>query len=136
LAVEPEIGLEGGGIPTRIRGPHAGEALTDGAKVVLHCASSDRLAAGVTGKQSDADAVGEDLENFNLVGDGSKEGVLAEDGAESAPNSPVLAGGGGPTRNDAGLGRFFRKAEVTAEIMLGRRGQRTQGKGCGYVELK
>jgi hypothetical protein len=115
----------------RVRGPHAGEALADGAEVVLHCSRSDRLVAGIAGKGTDADAMGKNLEDTDFVCDVREQGVLVEGGTESSPDGPVLAGGSVAARNDSGLGRFFCKAEITAELIFDRRGQRTQDCGWG-----
>jgi hypothetical protein len=119
-----------------VQGPHAGEALTDGAEVVLHCSRSYRLVAGIAGKGPRSDAMGKDLEDFDFVSDVKEQGVLVEGDTKCCPDAPVLAGGCIAARNDAGLGRFFCKAEVTAELMFDRSGQRTQDSCCGYVVLK
>jgi hypothetical protein len=62
----------------RVQGPHAGEALTDGAEVVLHCSRSDRVVAGITRKGTNADAMGKDLEELDLVSDVKEQGALVE----------------------------------------------------------
>ena len=116
---------------SRVQGPHAGEALADGAEVLLHCSRSDRLVAGIAGKGTDSDAVSKDLEDTDFIRDVREEGVLVEGDTEGGPDGPVFAGGSAAARNDSGLGRFFCKAEITAELMFDLRGQRTQDCGCG-----
>ena len=115
----------------RVQGPHAGEALTDGAEVVLHRSRSDRLVAGVSGEGTNSDAMGKNLEDFDLVGEVKEQGVLLEGDTKGCPDAPVLTGGSTSARNDSGRGRLFCKAEITAEVIFGRSGQRTQDSGCG-----
>jgi hypothetical protein len=113
-----------------VRAPHAGEALTDGTEVILHCSRSDRLAAGVPDKLSDTDAVGKDLENADFVSDVGEQGILVEGVTERNPDGPVFAGGYVAARNDSGLGRFLRKAEITAEFIFDLSGQSTHDSLC------
>jgi hypothetical protein len=74
--------------------------------------------------------MGKYLEDTDFVRDVREQGVLVEGGTEIGPDSPVLAGGSVSARNDSRLGRFFSKAEITAELIFDRRGQRT--KDCGW----
>jgi hypothetical protein len=134
LTVKAEVKEAGAYLVARVQGPHAGEALADGAEVVLHCSRSYRLAAA--GKGSNTDAMGKDLEDANFVRDVREQGVLVEGDTDLGPDGPVFAGGSVAARNDAGLGRFFCKAEITAKVICGLRGQRTQDRCCGYVVLK
>jgi hypothetical protein len=76
LAVQPKVCRSGAYLVMRVQGPHAGEALTDGAEVVLHCSRSDQLVAGQTGKGTNADAMSKDLEDYDLVGGVKEQGVL------------------------------------------------------------
>ena len=126
LAVQTEINQGGTFLVARVQGPHTGEALTDGAEVVLHCSRSDRFVAGVTCKGSCADSMGKDLEKSDFVSDVKEQGALVEGDTKGCPDVPVLAGGSAAARNDSGLGRFFCKAEITAELIFDLRGQSTQ----------
>jgi hypothetical protein len=47
------------------------------------------------------------------------------------PEAPVRIGGGGALRNDSGLDRCLRSAEVSAEVMDGVGVQSCQGRCCG-----
>lgn len=136
LSVKAEIKLVRHWLVTWVRGPHAGEALTDGAEVVLHCARANRFVAGVARELTDTDAVGKDLEDTDLVRDVEEQGLLSDGDTKLNPDSPVGVGGGVAARNDAGGDRFFCKAEVTAELIGRLNGQSTQDSGCGYVSLK
>ena len=49
--------------------------------------------------------------------DGFEIGIEGQFKGEIFPDGPVGIGGGGSTRRDAGFDIFFRKAEVTAEII-------------------
>lgn len=69
LAVKTKISYRGSNLVAGVKGPHAGEALADGAEVILHRSRPDRFVAAVAGEDTDADAVGKDLEDLNLVGD-------------------------------------------------------------------
>ena len=89
------------------------------------------MAAGVTGKFACTDAVCKDLKELDFVGNMGEEGILVEAPAEPHPYIPLAPGAGAAAWNDAGSGRFFRKAEVTAELIFGLRGQRTQDVRCG-----
>jgi hypothetical protein len=62
----------------RVRCPHAGEALADGAYVFLHCSRSDWLVAGNAGKCTNTDAMGKDLEEFVYVDNVKEQGILVE----------------------------------------------------------
>jgi hypothetical protein len=80
--------------------------------------------------------MGKDLEEFDFVCDVMEQGILVEGDTEGGPDGPVLAGGSIAARNDSGLGRFFCKAEITAELIFDLRGQRTQDCCCGYMVFK
>jgi len=131
LVVETEICRSRDWVDARVGGPHAGEALRDGAKVVLHCSRSDLVVAVVAGQRAGTDPVGKDLKDWDFVGDSRQEGVLLDGDAKPTPDSPVGAGGGGSARNDTGLDRFFSKAEVNTEFMAVRRWQSRQDSTCG-----
>jgi len=62
-AVERKIGLSRDWVDARVGGPHAGEALRDGAKVVLHCSRLDLVVAVVAGQRAGTDLVGKDLKD-------------------------------------------------------------------------
>jgi hypothetical protein len=126
LAVQAKIGAVRAYKVAGVQGPHTGEALTDGAEVVLHRSRSDRLVAGVSGKGSNSDAMSKDLEDFDLVGEVKEQGVLVDGDAKGGPHDPIFAGGSTAARNDSGGGRFFCKAEIAAELIFGLSGQRTQ----------
>ena len=93
---------------------------TDVAKGLLHAAGSDTECA--LGEASVAIALGEDLEERNGVADGVKERGDVELTTEVLPrNGPSLILCVGALRNDGGATRVFRKAEVSAEFISGRR---------------
>ena len=56
--------------------------------------------------------------------------------AEFCPAVPMVFGGAGARRNDAGLDRSRRSADITAEDMCGGGVQRVQERVCRKRELK
>ena len=75
--------------------------------------------------------VGVDHEGSNFVGGMGEGRIQAEAGAEVDPGAPAFVPALGRGRNDAGAGRCFRKAEISAESMAGRSGCSRQGRACG-----
>jgi hypothetical protein len=64
--------------------------------------------------------LGEDLEEYDRVlglNFASKARIDAQFGAEECPSVPMELGSAGARRNDAGLDRCRRSAEITAEVM-------------------
>jgi hypothetical protein len=115
----------------RVQAPHAGETLTERAEEVLHFSRPDRLVAGVAGKCTHADTMGQDLEEFDFVGNVKEQWILVDGDIEGGPDYPVLAGGSTAARDISGVGRFLYKA-ITAEFIFDFRGQRSQDCCCGY----
>ena len=55
------------GVLAGVRGPHTGEALPNGAEVILHCSRSNLEAATIAGEGASSDSMSEDLEDGDLV---------------------------------------------------------------------
>jgi hypothetical protein len=86
-------------VVARIFGPHAGEDLGHGAKVLLHGPLANRPAVG--GKMACPDFVCEHLEEGNGVLYAGEGGIEAEVGTETGPLPPIGAVGCRLARMDA-----------------------------------
>jgi hypothetical protein len=107
LPIEAEVGFAEG-VVAGIRGPHAGEDLGHGAKVLLHGPLVYRPTVG--GKVACADLVGEHLEERDGIVDAVKGGIETEVVAEGAPLPPVGTIGGCAARMDASGNLVLAKA--------------------------
>jgi hypothetical protein len=139
LIVGPELSVEAevGGAETvvaGVRGPHAGEDLGHGAKVLLHGPLANGLAVG--GKLSRADFVSEHLEQGDGVVDAVERGVEAEPFAELAPLSPVGAVGGSAAGMDASGNLVLAKAVDSPCCCVGVSWSMVQDVACGKAWLK
>jgi hypothetical protein len=90
LTSKPEVGFPDA-VVAGIWGPHAGEDLGHGAKVLLHGPLANGAAVG--GKLARADLVGEHLKEGDGVPDAGERRVESELSAEEAPLPPVGAVG-------------------------------------------
>jgi hypothetical protein len=128
LPLQAEVnGAEG--ILADIPGPQAGKNLADQAEGVFHCASSGGPAAG--GNAAISVSLGKDLEDRDRVSKVLEAGVDAQGGGKIHPGGPMVVGGRGTARNDAGSDRVLYKADVNAEFIGGRRWQSSHKEGCG-----
>ena len=107
LAVQTEVGLTKGVVPW-VWGPHAGEDLGHGAKVLLHGPLAYGLAIG--GKVTGSDSVGKHLEERDRVVDASEGRIESQLSAEEGPLAPVGLVGGGPTGMDSSGNLVLAKA--------------------------
>jgi hypothetical protein len=128
LMVEAKVGAPDG-VVAGIRGPHTGEDLGHGAKVLLHGPLAYRAAVG--GKLADPDLVGKDLEDGDLVGDAGKGGVETETAAEFAPDTPAGVVGGGSAGMDASGNRVLAKAVDSPCFCCDVRWSMRQDVACG-----
>jgi hypothetical protein len=128
LSSETEVGAAGSVVP-RVRGPHAGEYLGHGAKVLLRGPLANGLAAG--GKLARADAMSKHLEEGDWVVDPIEGGVEPQLGAEGAPLSPIGPVSGGLLRMDPSGNLVLAKAVDSPCCCLDVRCSICQDVACG-----
>jgi hypothetical protein len=133
LTGQPEVGVAEV-VVSGVFGPHAGEDLGHGAKVLLHGPLANRPTVG--GKVAGADLVGKELEQWDGILDAGKGGVEAESRAENAPLSPVGAVGGLATGMDASGNLVLAKAVESPCCCAGVRWSIVQDVACGKARLK
>jgi hypothetical protein len=133
LAGESKVGVSDA-VVAGVRGPHAGEDLGHGAKILLHGPLANWPTVG--GKVACADLVGKHLEEGNGIVDTGEGGVEAELGAELAPLSPVGAIGGGSLRMDSSGNFVLAKAVDSPCCCSNVRWSIVQDVSCGKRRLK
>ena len=115
-------------IHARVRGPHAGIRLTNGADGVFHCPSPERSTAGCNG--AGAQALGKDLQDGNGI---IREdvGVDLEVGTELQPQLPGPGSGMDSLSRYSGGGRCLNSAPINPELVDGVSVSMRQGDACG-----
>jgi hypothetical protein len=106
-AVQAEAGFAKA-VMTGVRGPHAGEDLGHGAKVLLHGLLAYWFTVG--GKVADTDLMGKHLEQWDWIVNAVEGGAETEVSAEGGPLSPVGAASGGAAGMDASSNLVLAKA--------------------------